>query len=115
MDVTVALIFAMRMVKRGSMVVSSRGEGQVFWLTRFVSGLTNEPVTRVIHRGRFPGDAGYSGRLPLKHSGLASAVVFGRMPTLNPRRWSGLFTLPDRYSLILTDGMHVGGSDDQLR
>jgi hypothetical protein len=80
----------------------------VFWLTRFVIGLSNEPVTRAIHHGRCRGDAGYSGRKPLTHSGLASVVVFRRMPTLNPRHWGGLFPLPERYSLILTDGMHVG-------
>ncbi len=80
----------------------------MFWLTRFIIGLTNEPVASVIQHGRFPGDAGYSGRTPLTHSGLASAVVFRHMPILNPRPWGGLFTLPERYSLILTDAMRVG-------
>jgi hypothetical protein len=80
----------------------------MFWLTRFVVGLTNEPVTRVIPHGRCRGDASYSGRKPLTHSGLASAVIFRRMPTLNPRPWGGLVPLPERDSLILTDGMPVG-------
>jgi hypothetical protein len=27
---------------------------------------------------------------------------------IGPRPWGGLFSMPERYSLILADGMHVG-------
>ena len=80
----------------------------VFWLTLFVIGLAHEPVTRVIDPGRFPVDAGCSARQPLMHSGLASAVVFSRTPTRNPRPWGGLFRMLERCPLSLTDGLQVG-------
>jgi hypothetical protein len=71
---------------------------------------TNEPGTRVI----YPGSCSRCKRFweqPRQHLGLASAEIFRRTPTPNPRPWGGLFCMSERYSWRLTEGMPVGRSE----